>query len=175
MGIYLRENGIYYLKIKDNNKYKRISLETSDRSIAQEIYNAYLVDKLKSKIIPNRVLESSRLNITDTVPTEKSIKNLIKPLYLEYMESCRLKGLAQATLWYKETLLDELLANDISYLEDITQRNINNLVQYWTKERPSCIRKQTANLKAFLNHCIKSQKFNSANYHGITFPTTSNT
>ncbi len=59
MGIYLRENGIYYLKIKTDGKYKRISLETSDRIIAQEIYNSYLLDKMKSKIIPDRYLQNT--------------------------------------------------------------------------------------------------------------------
>ncbi len=78
-------------------------------------------------------------------------------------------------MWYKEVLLEELILNKIIYLEDISQKSINNIVQYWTKEKPSCIRKQIANLKAFLNYCIKLQKYNSSAYHSIVFPTTSNT
>ncbi|MGL4562088.1 MAG: hypothetical protein ACRCV0_07380 [Brevinema sp.] len=51
MSLYCRENGIYYLKIKINGSYKRISLETTDIKTAKEIYNAYLLDKVKSKLI----------------------------------------------------------------------------------------------------------------------------
>ena len=168
MGIYLRENGIYYLKARVEGKYKRVSLETSDRSIAQEIYNAYLIDKLKSKLIPSKV-------IVQNVPHEEIAKEIInktkiKPLYQEYMESCKLRDLVPSTMWYKEILLEELTANKILYLEDINQKSINSLLQFWTREKPSCIRKQTANLKAFLNYCIKSQKFSFATYHSITFP-----
>ncbi|MGL4393676.1 MAG: hypothetical protein ACRCS8_00395 [Brevinema sp.] len=163
MGMYLRENGIYYLKI--NGSYKRISLETTDIKTAKEIYNAYLLDKVKSKLITNnQSYHHTEIQSPQTLTHIKETKTLIKPLYIQYMESCKLKGLVSQTMWYKGILL-----------EDLSQESLNQLVQYWNKEKPSCIRKQTVNLKAFLNHCIKSQKFNSSIYHSITFPSTSDT
>ena len=50
MGLYQRENGYFYIQIREDNKYKRVSLETKHKYIAQELYNAYLLDKVKSKL-----------------------------------------------------------------------------------------------------------------------------
>ncbi len=50
MGVYQRENGYFYIQIREDNKYKRVSLETKHKYIAQELYNAYLLDKVKSKL-----------------------------------------------------------------------------------------------------------------------------
>ena len=179
MGMYLRENGIYYLKIREHGKYKRISLETKDIYTAKEIYNAYLLDKLKSKLITNRerATGSSQIIYSNPIQEKKpQIKlNKIEPIYLEYIESCQLKGLEPATIWYKKVLLKDLQQHKIINLEDLSQKKLNEVVQFWNKEKPSCIPKQSANLKAFLNYCIKSQKFNSATYHSLTFPSTTTT
>ncbi len=55
MGLFCRkETGIYYLKIRvyadGVYKYKKISLGTKNRYIAEQIYNAYLLDIVKEKI-----------------------------------------------------------------------------------------------------------------------------
>ena len=74
-----------------------------------------------------------------------------------------------------QSLLKDLQQHKIINLEDLSQKKLNEVVQFWNKEKPSCIPKQSANLKAFLNYCIKSQKFNSATYHSLIFPSTTTT
>ena len=48
MGLYQRENGIYYLQIKENKSYKCLSLGTKNYVLAQSMYNSYLLSQIKT-------------------------------------------------------------------------------------------------------------------------------
>lgn len=67
-------------------------------------------------------------------------------------------------------LLKDLISFHIIYLEDINQQNIFSLIKFWQQSSKDCMRKHIANFKAFLNHCIKSQIFDSSRYQALNFP-----
>lgn len=50
MGL-LKRNGIYYLEYKDGSKYKRVSLKTRNKELAQKMYDNYLLSKITNQII----------------------------------------------------------------------------------------------------------------------------
>ncbi|MGL4387773.1 MAG: hypothetical protein ACRCTJ_00045 [Brevinema sp.] len=92
IGMYLMENGIYYLKIKINGSYKRISLETTDIRTAKEIYNAYLLDKryfvAKIKLFLIRSVKwfyDKDRNSTRIVPDEGIKKSKIVALFSVFL------------------------------------------------------------------------------------------
>ena len=82
MGLYQRENGYFYIQIREDNKYKRVSLETKHKYIAQELYNAYLLDKVKSKLYKSQYHSNSHTH-QDSIQSNQieEPKTLIKPIY----------------------------------------------------------------------------------------------
>ncbi|MGL4388368.1 MAG: hypothetical protein ACRCTJ_03130, partial [Brevinema sp.] len=70
MGLYQRSNGYYYLQIRENEKYKRISLETKNKILAQELYNAYLLDKVKSKLYKTNHIIQAHHQIQESMIAE---------------------------------------------------------------------------------------------------------
>ncbi len=77
MGIYRRENGIFYLKAKVENSYKRISLNTRDYKLAQRMYDNYLLNEIDKKLNPPK-----SVNITQK-------QNNTEKCYIEYIELCQ--------------------------------------------------------------------------------------
>lgn len=61
MGITKRANGYFYLYTSTPSGKKRISLETKDAGLAQDIYQAYLLDKVKQKLFPNTSINNKGL------------------------------------------------------------------------------------------------------------------
>lgn len=50
MGL-LKRNSIYYLEYKNGSKYKRVSLKTRNKELAQKMYDNYLLSKIINQII----------------------------------------------------------------------------------------------------------------------------
>ncbi len=50
MGLYQRERGIYYLQVKEENTYKRISMKTKNKELAQRMYDNYLLSEISQKL-----------------------------------------------------------------------------------------------------------------------------
>ena len=68
MGIIKRGNGYYYLYTQAPKGKKRISLETKDERLAHEIYQAFLLDKIKQKLDPHN-------SYSVPVPEESSLQS----------------------------------------------------------------------------------------------------
>lgn len=94
MGLYQRENGIFYLQIKinENNKsqYKRISLNTRDIRLAQRMYDNYLLSEINQKLHPTK---STHTELTQSTVKSSSNKKEIKKYsidksYTEYLDLC---------------------------------------------------------------------------------------
>lgn len=162
MGLFLRENGIYYLQVKNGYRYKRVSLETRDKNLAQEIYNAFLLEKVKNKLFPDRSSsEAQRIEDIPSVPPPS-----IGAQFQEYIELCEAQGISLGVIYDKKRLLKLFRSYKIQALEDISQDFINKIVR---KHLPSMANKLVKNLKSFLNFCIKRQYYERSRYESLTF------
>ena len=106
MGLYQRENGYFYIQIREDNKYKRVSLETKHKYIAQELYNAYLLDKVKSKLYKSQYHSNSHTH-QDSIQSNQieEPKTLIKPIYQQYLNQENQKILQHLFLLHLMILL----------------------------------------------------------------------
>ncbi|MGL4393736.1 MAG: tyrosine-type recombinase/integrase [Brevinema sp.] len=189
MGIYRRkETGIYYLKIREGTKYRRISLSTKSRYVAEQLYNAYLLDKVKDRMsevlygtgrakdkVQNKLSEKI---INHPYQTElQSFSNTIKiaiteskydidKTYLEYIELCKSQNLTKDVLYSKTRLLKYLKSLKIQFINEITQEMIIKLVNSFKTETAN---KHLRNLKAFLNFCIKRKYYQRQDYETLDF------
>jgi len=85
MGL-LKRNGIYYLEYKNGLKYKRISLKTKNKDLAQKMYESYLLSQITNKI--------NQSSSQSTIQQEQQIIQTSKPrksIYIafqEYLDLC---------------------------------------------------------------------------------------
>ena len=175
MGIYQRkETGIYYLKIKEGSKYRRVSLSTKNRYIAEQLYNAYLLDKVQNKLNVRRnsdivsisAFQTSCLQAHQKNNLDTNKRHSIEKSYIEYIELCKSQDLSKGVLQAKTRLKTYLKSVKINYIEDIQQEIINKIVNTHQKETAN---KYLRNLKAYLNFCIKKRYFKRDDYEVLTF------
>ena len=167
MGIYQRkETGIYYLKIREGKKYRRISLSTKNRYIAEQLYNAYLLDKVQNKISQKTIYTNQAHQEIIQNPITEQKRHSIENTYNEYLELCKTQNLSKDVLYAKARLRTYLKSVKINYIEDIKQETINKLVNTHQKETAN---KHLRNLKAYLNFCIKKRYFKRDDYETINF------
>ncbi len=189
MGLFCRkETGVYYLKIKENGKYRKISLGTKNKYIAEQIYNAYLLDIVKEKINVRRnsdflsisalqtsCLRGSSKHKNESLSTSKSKspktpKNGIKKLYDEYLESCKAQKLSKYTIQRKEKVLELLLGLKIKSVKDINQITVNGFLELMNDKTDETKIRNIKNFKAFLNYCISVNKYDFNIYKTLKFP-----
>ncbi|MGL5253655.1 MAG: tyrosine-type recombinase/integrase [Brevinema sp.] len=165
MGIYKRENGVYYLQANSGNGEKRkISLETKNKALAQEIYQAFLLDRVKAKLGLRKEYLTDKKAPVCPHPT-----NLVKE-YKDYIESCKIKGFGSHTLQRKAKLLEAFIRYKIVSIKEINQQNLNKLFKVWENTPKDTVIKHLANIKAFLNYCIKKRLYDRADYEALSFP-----
>ncbi|MDK2818734.1 MAG: site-specific integrase [Spirochaetota bacterium] len=172
MGLYQRENGIFYLQIKinENNKsqYKRISLNTRDIRLAQRMYDNYLLSEINQKLHPTK---STHTELTQSTVKSSSNKKEIKKYsidksYTEYLDLCESQKLSKGVIRFKQSLFTHLKKENIKYVCDITQEVINHITKTFKKDYSN---KHIRNLKAFLNFCIKKKYYKREDYESLTF------
>ena len=172
MGLYQRENGIFYLQIKinENNKsqYKRISLNTRDIRLAQRMYDNYLLSEINQKLHPTK---STHTELTQSTVKSSSNKKEIKKYsidksYTEYLDLCESQKLSKGVIRFKQSLFIHLKKENIKYVCDITQEVINHITKTFKKDYSN---KHIRNLKAFLNFCIKKKYYKREDYETIDF------
>ncbi|MGL4562639.1 MAG: tyrosine-type recombinase/integrase [Brevinema sp.] len=156
------------MQIRENEKSKRISLETKNKILAQELYNAYLLDRVKSKLYKTNYVMQAHHQIQESTIAES--KKLIKPIYQKYITHCELQNLSKATINGKLNLLSIFQKHKITYIEDLTQETFNKLIKSWENNKKDTLRKHIANIKAFLNYCIKQKSYSRDDYETLTFP-----
>ncbi|OON99242.1 MAG: hypothetical protein ATN35_01645 [Epulopiscium sp. Nele67-Bin004] len=173
MGIYQRNNGVYYYQIKKNGKNTRISLETKDRELAYRIYENYIVNKLENKLlnICKPIIESNQRPAVEAHIQESTIaiQDTRKPILVafnEYIELCASQNLSQGVIQSKNRLNELLKKNKIKYLDEINQKFINEIVSKYQKDTAN---RYIKNLKAFLNFCIKKRYYDRADFESLTF------
>ena len=167
MGLYQRENGIYYLQIKENKSYKRLSLGTKNYVLAQNMYDSYLLSQIKDKFSSQKSsqeITSNKAHQKTNLDTNK--RHSIEKSYIEYIELCKSQNLSKDVLYSKARLRTYLKSVKINYIEDIKQETINKLVNTHQKETAN---KHLRNLKAYLNFCIKKRYFKRDDYEALTF------
>ncbi|MGL4387871.1 MAG: tyrosine-type recombinase/integrase [Brevinema sp.] len=168
MGIYQRkETGIYYLKIKEGAKYRRISLSTKNRYVAEQLYNAYLLDKVQNKINSQPFYhQQAYQQNTVQIPINIPIQHNIEKTYSEYLELCKNQNLSKDVIYAKTRLLSYLKSMKIKFVDEINQDMIINLVNTHKTETAN---KHLRNLKAFLNFCIKKKYYKRDDYETLDF------
>ena len=171
MGLYQRENGYFYIQIREDNKYKRVSLETKHKYIAQELYNAYLLDKVKSKLYKSQYHSNTDTHQNSIQSNQiEEPKTLIKPIYQHYLNQCKIQDFTTHTINGKAQLLKIFQDHKIYHIENLNQNTFNKLLKSWGSIKKDTLRKHIANLKAFLNYCIKQKLYKRDDYEAITLP-----
>ncbi|MGL4388954.1 MAG: tyrosine-type recombinase/integrase, partial [Brevinema sp.] len=97
-------------------------------------------------------------------------KKPIKQIYQKYITHCELQKLSKATINGKLNLLSIFQKHEITYIEDLTQEIFNKLIKSWENNKKDTLRKHIANIKAFLNYCIKQKLYSRDDYETLTFP-----
>ena len=167
MGL-LKRNGIYYLEYKDGSKYKRVSLKTKNKDLAQKMYESYLLSQFTNKInqssshpIVNIHHQENTNMIRDTKP-----RKAIYIAFSEYIELCISQNLSHGVIQAKKRLNDLLKKNKIKYLDEIDQKLLNHIVNDHQKDMAN---HHIKNLKAFLNFCIKKRYYTREDFESLTF------
>ena len=120
MGLYQRENGIYYLQIKENKSYKRLSLGTKNYVLAQNMYDSYLLSQIKDKFSSQKSsqeITSNKAHQKTNLDTHKRYS--IENTYNEYLELCKSQNLSKDALYSKVRLRTYLKSMKINYIDDI--------------------------------------------------------
>lgn len=118
MGL-LKRNGIFYLEYKDGSKYKRMSLKTKNKDLAQRMYESYLLSQVTNKFTNQ---ESSSQSIEKTEKERRT--HVLLTAFSEYIDLCISQNLSQSVIKSKERLNKLFKENKIKYLDEINQKFI---------------------------------------------------
>ncbi len=162
MGIYQRNNGIYYYQIKNNGKNTRISLETKDKELAYRIYENYIVNKLENKLLCICDTPKEKAHQTESTKLRKTILTA----FTEYIDLCISQNLSQGVIQSKNRLYELFKKNKIKYLDEINQKFLNSIISDFQKDTAN---RYIKNLKAFMNFCIKKRYYDRADFESLTF------
>lgn len=156
MGIYQRDNGIYYYQTKKNGRNIRISLETRNKDLAYRIYENYIMNKLETKLfninkeITNKFIHKETYrrveeSMNKKDDQDKKIKTISK-VFAEYRESCVSQNLSLGVIKSKDRLNELFKEKKIKSLEEINQKFINEIVKKYGKDTAN---RYIKNVKAF--------------------------
>ncbi|MGL4393658.1 MAG: hypothetical protein ACRCS8_00305 [Brevinema sp.] len=164
MGL-LKRKGIYYLEYKIDKSYKRMSLKTKNKDLAQKMYEAYLLSEITNKITaPKQVM----INIQEQEqnPYQEKTRKSLLTAYTEYIDLCITQNLSKSIMESKERLNKLFKDKGIKYLDQIDQKFVSDIVSEHKKDSAN---RHMKNLKAFLNFCIKKRYYDRADLEGLTF------
>lgn len=164
MGL-MKRKGFYYLQFKEQGKYKRISLRTKNKELAQKLFDRYLLARITDKITTvqsGSVLKENNQKMLRPVRQGK----LAAAAFEEYMELCESQNLSLGIMQSKERLKKLLKDKGIKYLDRISQKFINDIAKNSKKDTAN---RYIKNLKAFLNFCIKKRYYDRSDYESLLF------
>ncbi|MGL4388966.1 MAG: hypothetical protein ACRCTJ_06205 [Brevinema sp.] len=164
MGL-LKRNGIYYLEYKIDSRYKRMSLKTKNKDLAQKMYEAYLLSQITNKFTDSKSLSNQKsdepinerrnFNIMSiSAPHTSCVRKARKSIfiaYTEYIDLCLTHNLSKSIMQSKERLNKLFKDKGIKYLDQIDQKFVSDIVSEHKKDSAN---RHMKNLKAFLNFCI---------------------
>ncbi len=171
MGIYKRANGVYYVQLNIDGKKIQKSLKTKNHILAKDLYHVILREHLLKNWFTsaNMPIQSSEQKQLKTEKV-KQTPNFIN-WYYKYLEHCKTLNLSKRTVEQKERLLKVFKSHKIDSFN-----NLNNkmLGRFWDslklKYRDDSIRKISADLKVFLNYCIKQGIYSMDELNKLDFP-----
>ncbi len=175
MGLIKRSNGIYYVRIKRSGILTMFSLRTRNNHLANDLYQAYLVQQLRSNIAPSAFKKvkaaGSRQEKKKDTPYTNQLKHTFESIWNEYFQAKMASKLSKSQLGIKKQVFRHLKEFKLYKVEGINQAFLNQLfISYRSKYTEDTIRKFVAELKCFLNYCIKNDVFSDREYHKLTFP-----
>ncbi|MGL5254178.1 MAG: hypothetical protein ACRC9L_04125 [Brevinema sp.] len=176
MSIYRRKDtGIYYLKVKNGMSYKRISLGTKNKDLAQALYQAYLAEKVKAKLfglvmppIPINT-QPPRKKKSSSQKTKSAGSSLIK-IHEKYLNTCKAQNITEYTMSRKIKTFESIKACGITSLASINQDAVNKLLKVWGELSNETQIRHIKNLKAFLNYGINNGLYSINTYKTLKFP-----
>ena len=177
MGLYKRENGIFYLNKTINKCTIRMSLETRDPFEARELYMLWLTEYRKAKIqgkntIPTPLNKQININAKNEIEINRPTLLIA---YNQYLKVSELNINSKAHLKEKHKLKTIVSSFDIDWC-NITQNGIIDMQERLKSEFSlSCACKMITHLKAFLNFAVKQDYFYLHDYKKIEFMKTPKT
>ncbi|HBD95081.1 MAG TPA: hypothetical protein DDY71_10350 [Spirochaetia bacterium] len=178
MGLYMEKNGYYYIKVSQNGQITKLTTKTKNKSLAQEIYNNFLLSLVNQRSIA-RITTSKRNVETIVKPivkernVEKEIKEINNDLidaYNKYIITCSAKGHSANNLYTKNWTLQKFIKHGILTFNDLNQDNLDKLFidnkDYANATMETLIRE----VKSFINNCIKRGLFSRDLYQCLDFP-----
>ena len=122
MGLYKRDNGVFYLSLTINKKRIYKSLQTKNKQLADELYAIYLKETFLKSL---QSTESQKMSqITDT-PKQKILS--IEKTYLEYLKYSESQGNGHRVIEDKKRLLKRLKVNGFIGFDFLTCENVDQL------------------------------------------------
>ncbi|MGL4561950.1 MAG: tyrosine-type recombinase/integrase, partial [Brevinema sp.] len=161
MGL-LKRNGTYYLEYKIDKSYKRMSLKTKNKDLAQKMYEAYLLSQITNKF-------NNPLTITPQEQLKEPVSEnrcCLHRSFNEYKDLCMTQNLSKSIMQSKERLNKLFKDKGIKYLDQIDQKFVSDIVSEYKKDSAN---RHMKNLKAFLNFCIKKRYYERVDFEVLTF------
>ena len=166
MGLYKRDNGVFYLSLTINKKRVYKSLQTKNKQLADELYAIYLKETFLKSL---QSTESQKMSkITDT--PKKQILSIEKT-YLEYLKYSESQGNGHRVIEDKKRLLKRLKVNGFIGFDFLTGENVDQLWIELAKDlKDASLRKMIVSFKAFLNWCVKKGHYTNEELIKLNFP-----
>ena len=166
MGLYKRDNGVFYLSLTINKKRVYKSLQTKNKQLADELYAIYLKETFLKSL---QSTESQKMSqITDT-PKQKILS--IEKTYLEYLKYSESQGNGHRVIEDKKRLLKRLKVNGFIGFDFLTGENVDQLWIELAKDlKDASLRKMIVSFKAFLNWCVKKGHYTNEELIKLNFP-----
>lgn len=171
MSLIKRNNGIYYIQKQINKKRIRISLETRDRFEAKELYNLWLTDYRKNKLLGKNTVPTplnKQVNIQAKNEIELNRPSLLSA-YNQYLKVSELNINSKAHLKEKQKFKGFIQSLNIDW-NSITQNGIIDLQERLKQALSlSYACKMITHFKSFMNFAIKQDYFYLHDFKKIEF------
>ncbi len=169
MGIYQRENGIWYAKVTKNKITVRKSLQTTNKkeaSLKYGIIREQVLKQIYSSTPTVSIPNSNNVSVDTRLEFDKP--TLLKA-FNDYQSVCVLQNLAEITLKEKDKLFTILRANNVTW-DKINNPYIMELQKNLLKEKArSTVAKSITHLKAFLKWSVKKEYISYQTLQQIDF------
>ena len=140
MGLFMSDNGYYYIKCDFDGKRLKFSTRTRDPELAGAVYTEFLKKMVEYRVEGQLNRKSNLVTVDASVqsaaegpelqspPAVQSIISFV-PDYNEYIDSCVLQRMADTTINVKRLTLKKLKECGINFYSDFIQKNINAFIQ----------------------------------------------
>src|SRR5271157_1865191 len=127
MGLYMRDNGVYYIKADFDGNRLKFSTRTRDPELAGSIFQEFLKTMVQLKVNGQLVKQSGLITysmpvLADVRPVESAQIISFKENYEEYIHTCTLQKLSGPTLKSKQLTLRKLLECGLVYYTALTRK-----------------------------------------------------